>query len=415
MFDTSSFRIRYKAPVEKPFLIAAGPLVVLAVIAAALWSRYASPVEIGPWISSDLLALLLPIAALAALAIVIERLLGADDYPWRRSVAATGAGVVGGTLVVGAWGKLLDPAAFAANLRSEGLTGWLDSFPFVPLVVPPLVVVAIEVLLGTLLVLGVRYRSTLVATGLLIAFFLFLTGRAWYRESHGILTEDAASCGCFGNLLDRSPEEAFWQDAMLLVPGLLLATLAVPQRHTLARRSALAWLVTVGAVGLGWFAPRLPLDDLATRLAPGVNVASICAGRGAERLCLPTILPELTEGGHLVVLLDLAQAGLEDEVERLNAYALSGESPPLEVIAASTPEQSRSFFWKYGPSFEIREAPPGMLRPLYRSLPRSFLVRDGKVTETWSGLSPLVGSKSDSAPGAGKARREGDETGAGEP
>jgi hypothetical protein len=59
------------------------------------------------------------------------------------------------------------------------------------------------------------------------------------------------------------------------------------------------------------------------------------------------------------------------------------------VLAAGTPEQNQAFFWKYGPSFEIREAPPSLLRPLYRALPRSFLVYDGSVAETWSGLPPV--------------------------
>src|SRR5688572_8670906 len=146
MFDTSSFRIRYKAPVEKPLLIAAGPVLIFAVVATALWSRYAEPVSIGPWISSDLLGLLLPIALLAGLALLIERVFGFDEgYPWHRSVAATGAGVVGGTLLVGAWGKMLDPLAFAETLRLEGITSWLGSGWF-PEIVPPLLVVAIEVL-----------------------------------------------------------------------------------------------------------------------------------------------------------------------------------------------------------------------------------------------------------------------------
>jgi hypothetical protein len=59
------------------------------------------------------------------------------------------------------------------------------------------------------------------------------------------------------------------------------------------------------------------------------------------------------------------------------------------VLASATPEQSRAFFWKHGPAFDIHEAPPSLLRPLYRSLPRSFLVDDGSVVETWSGLPPL--------------------------
>jgi uncharacterized membrane protein YphA (DoxX/SURF4 family) len=390
MFDSSGFRVRYKAPVEKPLLIALGPVLVGAILVFALWNRFAYPISLGRWISSDLLGLLLPIAAVAAVALLIERLFGIDEgYPWRRSIAATGAGMVGGALLVGAWGKLLDPVSFAETLRLEGLTGWLQRLSFVPATVPALIVVAIEIFLGILLVLGVRNRPTLVSTALLIGFFLFLTGRAYWRDLEGIAPADGASCGCFGNLLDRSPKEAFWQDTLLLVPGLLFALVAVIQRHALGRRVALAAVVATAAVAFGWFAPGLPIDDAATRLRPGVEVSSICAGRDDERLCMPTLIPELEHGRHLVVMLDLGREGMEKEVESLNRYWLTEPRPSLWVLAAGTPEQNQAFFWKYGPSFEIREVPPTLLRPLYRSLPRSFLVLDGDVTETWSGLPPL--------------------------
>jgi hypothetical protein len=104
---------------------------------------------------------------------------------------------------------------------------------------------------------------------------------------------------------------------------------------------------------------------------------------------MPTILPEIQHGRHLVVLLDLENDAMEPQVEALNAYWLAQREPQLWVLAAGTPEQNQAFFWKYGPSFEVHEAPPTLLRPLYRELPRSFLVYDGTVTETWSGLPPL--------------------------
>jgi hypothetical protein len=400
MFDTSSFRIRYKAPVEKPLLIALGPLVVLAAVAVALWNRVAYPVTLGPWIDSDLLALLLPIGVLTAIALVIERVFGVDEgYPWQRSLAATGAGVVGGTLLVGAWGKVLDPLAFADSLRQEGLTGWLDGFAWVPAVAPPLVAIALEVLLGALLVLGVRKPGTLWATALLVGFFLFLTGRAYWRDARGIVVADS-SCGCFGSLIDRSPSQAFWQDAALLAPGLLLACAAIIYRHGMGRRIAIAAAVTAAMVAFGVVAPGLPIDEVATRLRPGVTVASMCAGRDADRLCLPTLVPEVQHGRHLIVLLDLAEDRQEPEVDRLNRYWNAGGSPRLWVLAAATPEQHQAFFWKYGPSFDIHEAPPGVLRPLHRALPRSFLVYDGTVTETWSGLPPFERWRGNAAAGS---------------
>jgi hypothetical protein len=161
---------------------------------------------------------------------------------------------------------------------------------------------------------------------------------------------------------------------------------------------ALAWLITAAAIALGWFAPGLPVDDLATRLAPGRKVEAMCAGLDQERLCLPTILPELRDGRHFVVLIDVTAEGMDAEVESLNRYAQGNESPRLVVLSSGTAEQNRAFFWKYGPAFEVREAPASILKPLYRTLPRSFLVWDGDVTETWSGLPDAMLGAVSSAP-----------------
>jgi hypothetical protein len=45
----------------------------------------------------------------------------------------------------------------------------------------------------------------------------------------------------------------------------------------------------------------------------------------------------------------------------------------------------------HGPAFDVREAPAALLRPLHRSLPRSFLVEDGTVVLTSPGLPPQAG------------------------
>ena len=137
---------------------------------------------------------------------------------------------------------------------------------------------------------------------------------------------------------------------------------------------------------LAWQAPNLPLDDLATRLRPGSKIADLCSGRDVERLCLNMLMPELEAGEHLVVLADLSDPAFGEAVEALNALALAGTGPKLWVLTDATPDEQYAFFWQWGPVFEVREAPHTLLRPLYRRLPRSFIVQDGEVTETLSGL-----------------------------
>jgi hypothetical protein len=133
----------------------------------------------------------------------------------------------------------------------------------------------------------------------------------------------------------------------------------------------------------------LPLDDIATRLKPGKAVEDICAGNDEHRVCLENVVPELLEGDHVVIIADLTSPQFGEAVTTLNQYHLGGNGPLLWVLSSSTPEESHRFFWQFAPTFQPRDAPRALLRSLYRKLPRSFTVTDGKVTRTFPGLPPL--------------------------
>jgi hypothetical protein len=124
-------------------------------------------------------------------------------------------------------------------------------------------------------------------------------------------------------------------------------------------------------------------------LKPGKTAENLCYGPDDGKICLDSLIPELGEGEHVVVLADLSSTAFGEAVKDLNAYSLSGKGPALWVLSAATPEEMHQFFWTRAPTFEIREAPRSLIRPWYRSLPRSFLVYDSKVTQTFSGLPPL--------------------------
>lgn len=296
-------------------------------------------------------------------------------------LGALGSVFLGAILLVGAWAKAIHPSAFVEQIGTEGLDFLL------PASAVAMIALALEAGLGTALVLLVRRLWILIPTALLVVFFLFLTGRTYYLTSQG-LVDPAAGCGCFGNLVERTPAQAFWQDLALLVPALLLAFLGRRRGPAPITRTAIAAVAALGIVVLAWQAPRLPLDDLATRLKPGVAIADLCGGQGNERLCLSTIRPELESGEHLVVIGDLEDASWSENAPALNQAVSEGRD--VLVLAAATPEQVTAFFWQWGPAFEIVEVPEGVLAPLYRQLPRSFRVVDGEVVETWSGLPPAM-------------------------
>lgn len=307
---------------------------------------------------------------------------------WRRTLAYFGGAFLGAVLWLAAWAKALDPHAFARQVELEGLDFLL------PAMVVAICALAIEVFLGAALLLGLRHRFVLWSSALLVTFFLFLTGRSYWHYTQGVAPPEEG-CGCFGNLVERTPAEAFWQDAALMVPALLLAFLVPIAWRPVARwRWAFITVCTVAVIALGSMAPRLPLDDLATRLRPGIRPADQCVGsqEDGSRICLSGILPELAEGEHLVILADLADPVFADQVGQLNDYHWAGHGPALWVLTSASEEELFGFRFGHGPAFEIREAPAGLLRPFYRTLPRSFLARDGQVVQTYSGLPPLDAS-----------------------
>lgn len=308
---------------------------------------------------------------------------------WRWWLGSAASLFLGALYLVAAYAKVIHPAAFAEQISLEGLDFLL------PAMAVAIIALALEGAVGVALLTNLRRLWVLVPTALLTVFFLFLTGRAWWLDAQG-LREEVAGCGCFGNLVDRTPQEAFFQDLLLLGVPTLLIFLGRPRggRTFPPLRTALVVLAAVAVPLFAWRAPELPLDDLATRLKPGVEIADLCAGQGDDLVCLDLLAPGLTMGEHLVVMADLEDEAFLAAVDPLNDYAFearSGGEPPLTVLAGGTPEDHRMFFWQHGPVFEVVEVPEALLAPLYRRLPRSFRLEDGVVTRTWDGYPPAAG------------------------
>lgn len=308
--------------------------------------------------------------------------------PLRRLVGVAAGFVLGAVFLVAAFAKVLHPVALADQIVAEGLGGLFPPFPLAVLVL------ALEAGLGLALLVGLRSWLVVAPTGGLVVAFLALTGRNYWRAIQGTLPADTG-CGCFGNLIERTPAEAFWQDlGLLLVPLLLLLWAAWPLGwRGCGRRRALALGVTALTAGLAWKAPELPVDDWATRLGPGVALADLCAGR-EPRVCLDELAPELRKGQHWVVLTPLDQA-LEQRTPGLNDALAAGPAWDLWVLTPADSGEVDRFRWLAGPSYHLKgEVPPGLLAGLHRTLPRSFEVRDGVVVRTTSGWPPWLEGES---------------------
>lgn len=277
---------------------------------------------------------------------------------------ALSARILGAVLLLAAYAKAVDPHGFAI------VFGDMAPMPPGAAFAVALVVVGFEAGLGFVLVAGWRSRGVLVATS--ATFLAFTCVVVWQLVHPG----GAAACGCFGQLVERTPWQALWEDVgFVALSGLAWCGRAAAPAMI---RWRMTGLVAAGAVGFAVCAPWLPLDDHATALAPGVSVHSTR---------LDEIVPELGTGRHLVLLLDRADPATRARTPELNRrLGLPGGATPVWGIADDDRELAAAFMWSAGPAFDVRGAPPAMLRRLYRTLPRSALVEDGRVVATWTGF-----------------------------
>lgn len=302
--------------------------------------------------------------------------------PWTWWVGTLAAAFLGLVMLVAVWAKMLDPEAFTEQIRNEKLDFLLSASAVA------LVALFLEAGFGVGLLLGVRRLWLLVPGTILVAFLVFLSGRTYWLDAHGLLPE-TASCGCFGNLVQRTPAEAFWQDLALLVPALALSFVGRNKRGKMPKvRTGVALVAAAAVAAFAWKAPELPLDDLATRLRPGVAIKDLCVGRGEEAVCLDRAVPELKTGDHLVVMGKLDDPAVTGAIPELNELVAAGSS--VVLVSDSPPEEHHRFYWQWGPTFSVSQADTALIRPLYRRLPRSFSLSGGRVKETYSGLPPMA-------------------------
>jgi uncharacterized membrane protein YphA (DoxX/SURF4 family) len=123
--------------------------------------------------------------------------------------------LVGGLFIFSGLIKVNDPVGTSIKLEE-----YFDVFSndiaeffaiFEPYALPiGVFLVVVEVVLGVMLILGVKSKFTVWSLGLMILFFTFLT---FYSAYFNKVTD----CGCFGDAIKLTPWESFYKDIILLV------------------------------------------------------------------------------------------------------------------------------------------------------------------------------------------------------
>lgn len=178
---------------------------------------------------------------------------------------------VGGLFIFSGLIKVNDPVGTAIKLEeyfdvfSYDIANFFSVFKGIALELAVFLVVA-EVVLGVMLILGVRLRFTIWAIGLMILFFTFLI---FYSAYFNKVTD----CGCFGDAIKLTPWESFFKDVVLLILiGILFVFRKDMRGLTNAYSQGAVAFVAIGCLVLAITAIRnLPFIDFRA-YKEGVNI-----------------------------------------------------------------------------------------------------------------------------------------------
>lgn len=270
--------------------------------------------------------------------------------------------------------KALDPRSFQEQIAMYGIFPDLSALAAWTLII-------VEVGLATALIVNLFPR---VVIPLMIALLVFFIGITWYGMSIGL----GENCGCFGNLVHRGPEQVILEDVLMVIA--LLFSLVVLWSHR-GRTYAVRLAVTLGTAGIAavlvGVSPALPVDDLVTQLRPGAFFTAWPVDGLYGK--------DLNKDTHVVFLFTIESETIAADVQKMNAVAQREEVRSAVGLIVDGTEHLTRLMFEYAASFPVAAIEPRFARPLYRTLPRVFVLENGVVTHTWSELpAPAVVAES---------------------
>ncbi|PLX32120.1 MAG: hypothetical protein C0600_03650 [Ignavibacteria bacterium] len=273
--------------------------------------------------------------------------------------------LVAGVFLLAAVMKALDPASFIEQIAAYGI------FPdLAPIAAWSLIIV--ECVLAAALIVNLLPR---IFPLLSMALLLFFIGITLYGMSIG-LGED---CGCFGNLYHRGPEMVIIEDALMLI-GLVFVVVVLWKRQDEHNAMRIAVTLTAGmaAAGLTAFSPYIPADDIVTQLHPGSSFTTWPVDGLYGK--------DLNSGTHVVFLFTVTSDNIGAQVQSMNSVAQAMEDASVVGLIIDGTEHLTTLMFEYAAAFPVAALEPRFARPLYRTLPRTFILRNGTVMQTWSEL-----------------------------
>lgn len=277
--------------------------------------------------------------------------------------------ISGAIFMLSGFMKAMDSGAFARLLGDYGI-------PYLEYTAP--VIIVTEVLLGFLLITGIKQR--IIATLSVIMLIIFTAGFAY-----GVLFRDVTDCGCFGDsgILGSTPRAVFIRNGILLA---MLTFVAIKHKDTRISEKILACTgasLIVAASVTAFMAGRTFRNIQGNR--PGGTPVEPVAVADMALADFITVHPD---SSYLVFAFSYSCPHCLNSIANLNNYVSGHAVDKVIGITAGTAEQERQFRQQFQPAFEIVNV--HTLKALTNDFPKTYYILRDSVVLDFAGELPCA-------------------------
>jgi uncharacterized membrane protein YphA (DoxX/SURF4 family) len=298
-------------------------------------------------------------------------------YWLAEKLPAVGAILVGSVFVLAGGLKVFDPLSFYSQIRGYGLVG-PELSRIAAFALPPF-----EVGIGLAAIVGYHRRLACLAIAGMLVVFLAATAHAW-------VTSSTDNCGCFGELVSRSPKETFFEDIALLAlaVGGLWSKSGLEEVH---RSKIPRWIKTaavVGVVGAG-FVLSYRYGALDIRAGGELRSGLEASGWAITELEAPGYEPKdvsinLKKGTHILVFYSPLCKHCYQSVATVEGLS---DLPGVETVVGLSHDRHRPEMFEFfirgmkerGADYPLVVMPWKDYRTLNRTVPKTVVVKTGMV------------------------------------
>lgn len=283
-----------------------------------------------------------------------------------RAFAITFQIVVALVFLFAATIKAFHPAGFADEIAAHGLLPAAMHLP------AAWFFISLEFMLAIGLLFNLKPRLFL---PMMLATLLGFIGVTAYLLVQGI----NVNCGCFGNVIQRTPEQVIIEDAVMFVALLFSYIILFDDRK---KKS---WVKIFSFSG-GALAIALLLTGLSAQLPVDSFVTELKEGRMFTSWPIEGMFLDLNKEQRVVFLFSTKDAEIEQQIQRMNAIAQTENIPTCVGLIVDGSEQLGTLVFQYGTAFPVGALEPRFAKQLYRFLPRTFILDHGFVKSVWNGV-----------------------------